>query len=188
MLIESDWYYYPNYLKPLLREIISKFWNKWFMEHVREDVNDFVFYLVDDDEDDQQLFKKALAEINQGITYLGFTQGDIFLKSLRTCHSLPDLIFLDLYMPIMDGESCLKILRKKMDLKNVPVIIYSSEKETDKLEGLLSMGANGFLKKSQSYSELLESLRNIHDKFLQNKEKPEVDFEYFIKESIINGY
>jgi len=100
----------------------------------------------------------------------------------------PDLIFLDLYMPIIDGESCLKILRKKMDLKNVPVIIYSSEKETDKLEGLLSMGANGFLKKPQSYSELLESLRNIHDEFLQNQEKPEVDFEYFIKESIINGY
>jgi len=61
----------------------------------------------------------------------------------------PDLIFLDIKMPGMDGFEVLKKLRSDERTKHIPVIILSNFDEQDMIEKGLTLGANEYLIKSQ---------------------------------------
>ncbi len=59
--------------------------------------------------------------------------------------SAVDLILLDILMPIMNGIEVLKIIRSEDKLKNIPVVVLSTD-ETKKMEALEN-GANDFINK-----------------------------------------
>jgi DNA-binding response OmpR family regulator len=61
----------------------------------------------------------------------------------------PELIFLDIKMPGMDGFEVLKELRASAKTKNTPVIILSNLDEQELIEKGLTLGANEYLIKSQ---------------------------------------
>jgi len=61
----------------------------------------------------------------------------------------PELIFLDIKMPEMDGFEVLKKIRGSPKTENIPVIILSNFDEEDLIEKGLTLGANEYLIKSQ---------------------------------------
>lgn len=61
----------------------------------------------------------------------------------------PDLIFLDIKMPGMDGFEVLKHLRTDPTTKNTPIVILSNFDEQEMIEKGLTLGANEYLIKSQ---------------------------------------
>ena len=61
----------------------------------------------------------------------------------------PELIFLDIKMPEMDGFEVLKKIRESAKTKNTPVIILSNFDEQELIEKGLTLGANEYLIKSQ---------------------------------------
>lgn len=61
----------------------------------------------------------------------------------------PDLIFLDIKMPEMDGFEVLKRLRESSKTRNTPVIIISNFDEQELIEKGMTLGANEYLIKSQ---------------------------------------
>jgi CheY-like chemotaxis protein len=61
----------------------------------------------------------------------------------------PELIFLDIKMPEMDGFEVLKKLREGQKTKDIPVVILSNFDEQDMVEKGLTLGANEYLIKSQ---------------------------------------
>ncbi|OGY23856.1 MAG: hypothetical protein A2126_00560 [Candidatus Woykebacteria bacterium GWB1_45_5] len=61
----------------------------------------------------------------------------------------PELIFLDIKMPEMDGFEVLKRLRSTPKTKDIPIVILSNFDEQDLIEKGLSLGANEYLIKSQ---------------------------------------
>jgi len=61
----------------------------------------------------------------------------------------PDLIFLDIKMPEMDGFEVLKNLRANPETKTTPVVILSNFDEQEMIEKGLTLGANEYLIKSQ---------------------------------------
>lgn len=69
----------------------------------------------------------------------------------------PELIFLDIKMPEMDGFEVLKKLRSDTKTKNIPVVILSNFDEQDMIEKGLSLGANEYLIKSQFTPEEISS-------------------------------
>ena len=78
----------------------------------------------------------------------------------------PDMIILDLAMPIMDGFEMLKILKEGKEFNNIPVIVFSSlgEKERN-LEECKRLGADLFLVKSQlSLKEVVASINDLAKK------------------------
>ncbi len=71
-------------------------------------------------------------------------------EGLEKAFSLkPDLIFLDIKMPGMDGFEVLKNLRTNEITKNTPIVILSNFDEQEMIEKGLTLGANEYLIKSQ---------------------------------------
>ena len=68
-------------------------------------------YLADDDKEDRDIFMDALGELPVITEVTQFEDGIDLMDNLFSVDELPDVIFLDLYMPIMDGFECLLDIR-----------------------------------------------------------------------------
>lgn len=126
-------------------------------------------YLVDDDSDDQEIFKSALSEIETPVSLKVFNCGPDLLADLNNEAQKPDAIFLDLYMPQMDGEACLAKIRANLRFENIPIIIYSTEFDIDRIEELFSLGANRYLRKANSYDSLVQGMDKTIASIKRNK-------------------
>jgi two-component system alkaline phosphatase synthesis response regulator PhoP len=74
---------------------------------------------------------------------------------------IPDLILLDLVMPLMDGWDVLRELRRFNSIENVPIVLMSSayEKEIGILKEAFGTEVDGYIQKSISTEELLEKIK-----------------------------
>ena len=72
----------------------------------------------------------------------------------------PDVIVLDINMPVMDGLEFLSRLRK-LPIRRAPVIIVSTEGREDDLQRGLDAGADGYLRKPFKPKELHEIVRSF---------------------------
>ena len=117
--------------------------------------------VIDDDEDDRMILEEAMYEINPLIECLKSNNGATILAELKTSLTpLPDVIFLDWNMPRMNGLECLKELKKDDNLKNIPVVIYTSEPEEDLA---MKYGASYLVTKIPDYRQLCENLKVVLD-------------------------
>ena len=125
--------------------------------------------LVDDDEDDQLLFIDAIREIDKSIKCSVANDGLEAILSLQTKSPVPDLIFLDLNMPKMNGYQCLAQIKKEMMFKEIPVVIYTTSRIESDRDRTLKMGASYFLTKPSDFSELIYELTRILELELKDK-------------------
>lgn len=117
--------------------------------------------LVDDDTDDQELFKLALAELNHPVKCLTACNGQEALENLCAHAYRPDLIFLDLNMPLMNGIVFLERIKDIEHLKDIPVIIYSTSDEPREISTARSMGAIDYITKPARFDELCRLLQLV---------------------------
>ena len=83
--------------------------------------------IVDDDADDCSLFKEALADVKPAtVFYCAGDGGEAIRKLTENEFERPDIIFLDINMPVMDGWECLSKLKSTDRLKNIPVIMHTT--------------------------------------------------------------
>ncbi|WP_339725829.1 response regulator [Maribacter stanieri] len=131
-------------------------------------MKDLNIYIADDDLDDLSFFKEALEDIPINTQVTHFDNGVDLMDRLFSDQTLPEVIFLDLYMPIMDGFECLMDIRNFKKFKNIYIIAYSSIYREREVNQLKQDGANQFLKKSSSFKELkkllLDSLSKVNTK------------------------
>lgn len=111
--------------------------------------------IIDDDEDDRWLFSEALSRTAPFIECITASDGHEALNLLMDeTTSLPDLIFLDLNMPGLDGKKCLTLLKGNPRLKEIPVIIYSTSNFYKDIEESQQLGAVDFIIKPTDYNKL----------------------------------
>jgi CheY-like chemotaxis protein len=84
----------------------------------------------------------------------------------RKKYPLPDLILLDLKMPVIDGLAVLKRLKQSQALRRIPVIVLSSSKEEGDLAMTYDNGANSYLVKPVSFEGFLDVVKRIDDYWL----------------------
>jgi len=103
-----------------------------------------IFYL-DDDIDDLDYFK----EIAEGLghTVLTFMNGRDMLVELSMQITKPDIIFLDIHMPILNGEEILNIIKTTDDWKHIPVVMVSGAYPKKLAKNFMDVGVNYLMKK-----------------------------------------
>lgn len=74
---------------------------------------------------------------------------------------LPDVIFLDLNMPGMDGKECLRELKRDDRLASIPVLMYSTSSHARDIEETMQSGAVGFITKPSDVRELKKIIDTI---------------------------
>lgn len=120
------------------------------------------FLLVDDDADDVFLFREVLSEVAPQINLRTASNGQEALEVLsRETQSYPDLIFLDLNMPRMDGKQCLSELKTNERLKKIPVIMYSTSSHSRDVEETMQNGAISFITKPSHINDLKAILSSL---------------------------
>jgi CheY-like chemotaxis protein len=121
--------------------------------------------IIDDDEDDRILLAEALCETGCSIDFFNAGDGAEALKFLRVkINPKPEIIFLDLNMPRVNGIQCLTELKMDKLLKDIPVIIFTTSKLPEDKEKTQRLGAAYFLTKPTSFDELCRILVELFEK------------------------
>jgi CheY-like chemotaxis protein len=112
---------------------------------------------IDDDSDDCELFLEALEAVSTA-RYTAIYDPTEALRKLIKNEVDPDVIFLDLNMPIMSGLEFLIEIKKQEKLKQIPIIIFStSQLEDIKIEARVN-GAHDFISKPSNFNDLKKIL------------------------------
>ena len=118
-------------------------------------------FLIDDDEDDLLMFREVIESIDPTQHCDTATNGKIALDILKVSTSLPDIIFLDLNMPVMNGLDFLIQIKKENALSSIPVCIFTTSNILRDKELTKQFGAKCFLTKPTDFSVLREQLIQI---------------------------
>ena len=126
--------------------------------------------IIDDDPDDIQISREALVAIDPSILCLTAKDGEDAWEVLKKESALPDYIFADVNMPVMDGKEFLIHVKNSMRFRTIPVIIFSTSTNDKEIVELKKLGAKEFIVKPYSFDKLVQSIRSvIHHKIKTRK-------------------
>jgi CheY-like chemotaxis protein len=115
--------------------------------------------LIDDDEDDREIFLTALSRIERPVTCHAFDSARTVLDQLIEKKVHTDLIFLDLNMPVMNGQQFLIEIKKHEELKKIPIIIFSTTSHLPTIQLMKELGAMDFITKPEEFTVLVKTLK-----------------------------
>jgi PleD family two-component response regulator len=113
--------------------------------------------LIDDDMDDIDVFKTIMLSIDSLIDVLCLQQPKSMESVIST--SRPDLIFLDLMMPDIDGIECLTKLKANKSTRNIPVILYTGSQNRTEKNLALRIGAFEVIAKGSNILNITSSIK-----------------------------
>lgn len=119
------------------------------------------FLYADDDPEDLETLSDVLNAIIPGSTCIHARDGVEVLDILEHAPSVPDFIFLDINMPLMDGRACLKELKKDERFASVPVVIYTTSNNPRDQQLCMELGASAYFVKPTTFTKAVESLREF---------------------------
>ena len=134
----------------------------------------FRVFHINDSTDDQVLFQAACQKggvpfnwhvadsAEKGISYLKTLVEHS--DSMPVCW--PDLVLLDLVMPIANGFEVLNFIRATPEIKHLPVIVFTGDTFPCNKADSLRLAANAFMLKPQSFSEAVALARELYQLFL----------------------
>ncbi len=114
--------------------------------------------------DDATLFRKGLSLLLEDFddieVVLEANNGQELLDKLSTTPVFPDVIILDLQMPVLDGVETAKLLRNKYD--DIKIIVLSSHYSKAFILNMVEVGASAYLAKNTSPDEFAITIKNVH--------------------------
>jgi two-component system, chemotaxis family, response regulator Rcp1 len=124
---------------------------------------------VDDNPGDVILIRKSFADYKETIKVESVPNGLEAMKYLKkeTPYEnavIPDLIILDIHMPVMNGHSFLKKIKKESDLRRIPVVLMSSSDEEKDILESYDLYANSYIRKPvtiKGYFKVAESIKSF---------------------------
>ncbi|HLI93458.1 MAG TPA: response regulator [Puia sp.] len=121
-------------------------------------------YLIDDDMDDVELFRDALEEVAPSVSLRFANDAHEAVRNLAaSAGALPDLVFLDISMPVLSGLQCLATLKKDDQLKGLPVIMYTTTSHEKEIRMARELGALAFITKPNDFRLLKRILAAVLD-------------------------
>lgn len=126
-------------------------------------------YVIEDDAGDEYMTLRAL----KGLAKLTEVQKDgqaATKRLVELCESgkIPDVILLDLKLPLLNGFEVLSVLKEDERTRDIPVVVFtSSDLEQDHQEAI-GRGAKNFVSKPVDYHKYMESVKKaVHSALLK---------------------
>jgi len=138
-----------------------------------------IFILIAEDDADDRFLLRAAFEENGFTDRLEFVENGVeALEYLRDnclhgpANTLPRFILLDLNMPKKDGREVLKELKQDADLKNIPVVVFSTTNNEQEMRRCYELGANSYITKPNSFELLIKTVAALRSYWLQATNVP----------------
>ena len=137
------------------------------MTQIKTDENHIRVVLVDDHHQMHQIVRATLGATTD-IKLVG--QGANGQEGIALCKQhQPDIVLMDVVMPIMDGIEATRILHERFP--NIKVLVLSSFQDHESVYAMLRNGAVGYLIKSSLAQDLAETIRStVHGKMVFSRE------------------
>lgn len=135
--------------------------------------NPQLIFIVDDDPDDRQIILDAFLEKNPQIDYVFIENAETLLQALYSeASEFPALIILDLNMPGMLGLQALKEIRNNRKFSQIPIIVLTTSTLHQDRRASYELGAACFLRKPDSFNELIDITDSIVKLWLYEEPAP----------------
>jgi CheY-like chemotaxis protein len=120
-----------------------------------------VILFVDDDLEEYDLFCEAIKTFRPATHCLYAKDGLAAIDLLHRLSALPDYIFLDINMPVMNGRECLNEIKADNRLNTIPVIMYSTTANPAEISSFEKLGAQDFIIKPSGFNQLISRLKTM---------------------------
>lgn len=136
-----------------------------------------VILLVEDNPRDVRLVREALAERSIKCELLTASDGELALRMLRregehASLPIPDLVLLDINLPIVNGIEVLEIVKQDAQLRTVPVLILSTSSADTDVMRCYSLHANSYLVKPADFDDFSRMIGEVYTFWLQTALPP----------------
>jgi CheY-like chemotaxis protein len=110
-----------------------------------------VVYIVDDDIDDLDIIQEAFAQYDLNVPVMTFHNGETLIdKLLQDRDARPDLILIDLTMPIKDGFDAMREIKSHPLIRTIPVMVLTGSINKEDEIRCFDLGCNFFFRKPNS--------------------------------------
>ena len=117
--------------------------------------------LADDDMDDCNFFKHALEELSLSAQLTTVHDGEELMHYLSANSiQLPDVLFLDINMPLKNGLECLSEIKRDPKLKDIPVVMFSTSNSWDTINMLFNSGSDVYIHKPSDFAQLKQVIKH----------------------------
>ena len=136
---------------------------------------EFFVLVAEDEEQDIFLLQRALQKagiyslmhvVHNGAEAIDYLAGRKQYSN-RTLYPLPDMVLVDLKMPIKNGFEVLEWIRECRNLKALPAVVLTASTFQKDVDRAFDLGANAYLVKRSDVESLGELLKNLH-RFWEN--------------------
>lgn len=115
--------------------------------------------MADDDKEEFLILKEAAEKTGKP---LRISYAANWLQLWRfILKTVPDVLFLDLNMPVKNGIECLQLLRDDHKYDEVPILIYSTTVNKNDIDKAYKHGANYFLVKPGTVDDITDMVRKL---------------------------
>ena len=123
---------------------------------------------IEDDLEDQEIFREALQEIDNRIPILYSKGGAEALQILDSSFVCPDLIFLDLNLVgETDGKQFLKKIKRDKRFESIPVVVFTTSSRSEDRTEMMKLGATQYLVKPDTYTGVCEVLQSTLKNYIR---------------------
>jgi CheY-like chemotaxis protein len=121
--------------------------------------------LIDDNHDHAKILQWAFKKTGRKDEFTYFDDGHSALQYLNNPDAgdsgKPDLIFLDLNLPRLDGREVLRLLKSDDGTKGIPVIVVSTSEREEDVRKAYELGASSYVSKSSILNDVNPVLQTI---------------------------
>ena len=120
-----------------------------------------IMFFTDDDADDLHLMKEVADSLGHDSQL--FHDPAKMLAQLNGEETKPDIIFLDIRMPLIDGFEVLEKLRSS-DFNDIPVVIHTANSDEKSISKCFELGANYYITKAYNFQNMKSAMEHAINK------------------------
>ncbi len=127
--------------------------------------------IAEDDKEDYLFLEEGLKEVFPDFTIRRADNGLQLMGYLKSFEK-PDIIFLDLNMPVTNGMESLQLIRAIPEFQHIPIIMYSTSHNMKEMEKAYAHGAHYYIVKPTKMKTLVNVLLTLFSRLTESVERP----------------